>query len=99
MDFWANYVLRDIDLSGVMPTRSQLPTLPDDYAMPASFTEVVHRMHKACVFYLRPSDDYSLQALDLASADMYIFAQCMELTFGVGPALTSNLHMTICRLA
>ena len=62
-------------------------------------TEVVHRMHRACAFFIRPQSDYALEDIDHASADLYIFAQCMELTFGVGPALTSNLHVAVCRLA
>lgn len=36
--------------------------------------------------------------MDVHMYNLYIFAQCMELTFGVGPCTTSNLHTALCRL-
>lgn len=30
--------------------------------------------------------------------DIKVYAACVELTFGVGPMTTSNLHVAVCRL-
>lgn len=77
-----------------------MPPLPDGYTVPTSFTEVVMRMHAACTYFLRPQPaDDDVAVMWYNYMNLYIFAQSMELTFGVGPALTSNLHTVVCRLA
>ena len=52
-DVWANFILHGITLNGQVPTRVQMPPLPQGYTPPNTFTEVVHRMHAACTYFLR----------------------------------------------
>lgn len=56
-DVWSHFILDDIVLQGEVPTTGQLPPLPNNYTPPRTFTECVHRMHAACVYFLRPTAD------------------------------------------
>lgn len=64
----------------------------------ATFTELVHRMHRAVVFFIRPQYHFTEYELEEAAYDLHHFACALEVTFGHHPVLTSNLHTAICRL-
>lgn len=83
-DVWSTFVLMDIPLDAVMPDAQDLPPTPRTYKAPSSFTEVVHRLHQSIVFFIRPQEDWSEELMMKHHADLYVYAQCMELTFGVG---------------
>lgn len=84
-----------------MPTDSQRPPKPHpDYVPATTFTDLVHRLHAAVIFFARPqSTDVTDMQISEHHFDMHHFACALEATFGHSPLLTSNLHTMVCRLA
>lgn len=97
-DVWSGFILKDVILKGTLPSMSLRPPQPMGYRQPKSFTELVHRMHASVNFFLRPQGDYTDDDMQSHAYDLLLFAQSVEVTFGVGPATTFNLHVAVCRL-
>lgn len=54
VDVWCMFICTGIHFQGIIPSVKQAPKAPPRYQHPADFTDVVHRMHLAVNFMVRP---------------------------------------------
>ncbi len=56
-DVWCPFILQDIQLQGTMPPKRLLMEAPQHCPVSQTFTQLVHRFHQACVYFIRPTED------------------------------------------
>ena len=56
-DVWAAFITKDIVLEGLLPEEHERYKAPKHCPVSQTFTELVHRFHRACVYFIRPQEE------------------------------------------
>ncbi len=84
---WFHFICKDLTFNAEVPPEA-VNTPPRGVNRAKTFTEIVHRLHKAVSYFVRIQSDATTEDMERHHFYIVEYARAMEHNFDVGPITT-----------